>query len=165
MENDVSFRSRELAAFHEAGHVETALSVGARVDLVELLVEGKRHYGRIRVERTDGQKMHISLGGFAAAYVLFKRGRLLKEDGTRPTEKEFLNHAANNSFVDRQSFFGCDALIKDSQFDIEQDRQFMKYAVGRATNNMRFDFVELIADALLLRGRLEGHDLEAIIEL
>jgi len=150
-------------AFHEAGHAETAINVGARVESMELLCQGQRHYGRTSVTRTDAQRLHIAHGGFAAEYRLYISKRLLKEDGQAPTEKEFIDYAVGNSYDDRISYFGKAALAPLGAFSKAQDLEFMSYAIGRAQNKMRFELVERIADALFAAGTLNADDLRAIV--
>src|SRR4051812_16781244 len=106
----IMFNSAELAAFHEAGHVETALQEGVTIVGVELYRERPRSYGRTRTHKPDThlQRMHVALGGFAAEFVLYRASRLVKEDGQPPTEKEFLDHVFNNAVEDRISYFGQD---------------------------------------------------------
>lgn len=159
MNDKIHFQSRELVAMHEAGHAETALSVGARVVLMELLVDGDRQYGRTRVDRTDEQRMHILLGGFASEYRLYRAGRLLKTDGSVPTEKEFIDNVFANAREDRVAFFTVDA---DFDFTKAEDTDFMKWAIGRAENRMRFELVERIADALLAKGILTEDEIKAL---
>ncbi len=97
MRQIVIFNSPENAAFHEAGHALTALAVGATVVEMELYLDPIRAYGRTRTNRTREQARHIALGGFAAEYLLYIAGRLVKQDGTAPSESEFIDHAYRNA--------------------------------------------------------------------
>lgn len=99
--HQVVFNSPEYACFHEAGHVETALSVGARVVEIELYLETSRSSGRVCADRTEEQGKQIALGGFAVEYLLYKADRLLNKDGVKPSEKEFIDFAFNNTEDDR----------------------------------------------------------------
>jgi hypothetical protein len=162
MTHTVVFDSPELACFHEAGHAETAIQVGARVIEIELCREVPRSYGRCRIDRDDLQRKHIALGGFAVEYLLFKAGRLVKQDGQPPTEKEFINYAIGNASEDRVSYFGTDLTSPSGVWPHENDSEFMNYAIGRAKNRMRFDLVERIAAALLDAGMLDENAILAI---
>jgi hypothetical protein len=108
MTSKVVFDSQELACFHEAGHVEAVLNVGARVIKVELYRESPQSSGRTRTHRTEEQRPHIALGGFVAKYRLYKAGRLLKQSGEAPSEAEFIKYVIGNAVDDRISFSGKD---------------------------------------------------------
>lgn len=140
----IVFNSPELACFHEAGHAETALGVGARIVEIKLCRQQPRSYGRTRVDRNEDQRRHIALGGFAAEYLLFKAERLVKPDGVPPTEKEFIDLAMDNAIEDRISFFGQDYPGSDA-WPRELDDKFISFAIGRAENEMRFELVERIS--------------------
>ncbi|WP_157505442.1 hypothetical protein [Geminicoccus roseus] len=149
----ISFDSPELACYHEAGHAAVALKVGATVVEMKLYSAEPRSYGRTQVCRNDCQRRHIALGGFAAEYLLYKTGRLVKQDGCRPKEKEFIDYAIDNSNQDRISYFGEDLAQSDGQWPSDLDTEFMKYAIGWA-DKISLDVVEKIANALLASGEL-----------
>ncbi len=151
----IVFNSAELACLHEAGHAETALNVGARVVEMELYRQEPRSYGRTRVNRTEDQRCHIALGGFAVEYLLFRAGRLVKQDGQPPTEKEFIDYAINNAVEDRINFFGHDCDEADGIWPPALDKKFIQFAIGRAENKMCLALVERIADALLAAEKLD----------
>jgi len=75
--------------------------------------------------RTDEQRPHIALGGFAAEYLLFKADRLQKQDGQPPSEKEFIDFAIGNASEDRINFFGADHSGPDGFWPEDVDRKFM----------------------------------------
>jgi len=70
----VGFLTRELAAFHEAAHIFTAIKTGALVHRAELINEPHPH-GRSRIERNDAfQGICVACAGFAAEYELLEKG-------------------------------------------------------------------------------------------
>lgn len=160
----IVFNSPELACLHEAGHAETALSVGARVVEVELYREIPRSYGRTRVERDNTQRRHIALGGFAVEYLLFRANRLVKQDGRPPTEKEFVDSAIDNASEDRVGYFGQDLVGTNGRWPKKLDEEFVKYSIDRAENSMNFGLVERIAVALLAAGKLDEDSIRRIAD-
>ena len=163
MKQQIMFKTPEYACVHEAGHAVTALSVGATVVEMKLYREPQRSYGRTRVDRTEDQAPHIALGGFAAEYLLYVADRLLKEDGALPTEKEFIDYAYRNAVDDFKLFWTYHAGSSDPiTLGIDQremDDKFIKYAVGRAKNEMSLELVEHVADALLAANTLGQCDI------
>lgn len=103
------------------------------------------------------------MGGFAVEYRLYKAGRLLKQDGTPPSEKEFIDHAIDNALEDRINFFGGNCQQSDGQRPRNLDNQFMAFAIGYADDNMRFDLVEQIAAELLAAGQLDEAAIQKIV--
>lgn len=160
MQQNIVFNSPENVALHEAGHAVTALAVGATVVEMELYFDTLRSYGRTRANRTEDQARHIALGGFAAEYLLYVAGRLVKQDGTTPSEKEFIDHAYGNASQDFDTFWTNHAGSADpavlQMTRVDMDRDFMNYAIGRAKNGMSLDVVERLADALLKSIKLDG---------
>jgi hypothetical protein len=164
MPDKILFDSPELACFHEAGHAEVALAVGAQVVEMVLYRESPRSFGRTSVIRTDQQRRRIALGGFGAEYRLYKSGRLMKHDGVPPTEKEFIDYSIGNARDDWVSFFGEGRRDANGGWPGELDRQFMSYAIGQADGDMQFEIVERIAEALISAGKLDGATVVTIKE-
>jgi hypothetical protein len=125
---------------------------------MELNREEHRSYGRTQIEKAEGrhieQRRLFALGGFAAEYLLYSTGRLLSEDGTPPTESEFIQYAYRNAAMDFVAFWGTDnpTLLNKSQKDM--DYVFMNHAVVQAKQFMKAEAVERIADTLLAAGKL-----------
>jgi hypothetical protein len=165
IQSRVMFGSVELVCLHEAGHAEVALAVGARVTEMELYRAEPRNYGRTRVDRTELQRPHIALGGFAAEFRLYKAGRLIKQDGKPPTEKEFIDYAFDNAIEDKINFYDGNLADPDGSWPLKLDQKFMAYAIGRAENQMRFELVERIASALLASGRLDEVAINAVVSV
>lgn len=169
MQQKIILNSPEYACFHEAGHAEVALRVGARVLEMELFREQPRSYGRTQIKKTEDrhieQRRLIALGGFAAEFLLYSAGRLVNEDGTSPTESEFIQYAYRNVALDFVAFWGTDnpTLLNKSQK--EMDFEFMNYAVGQAKHYMKADAVERIADALLATEKLTEAEVTAAATL
>ena len=163
MKQQIIFNSPEYACYHEAGHAVTALSVGAKVVEMVLYREPLRSYGRTRVDRNKDQARHIALGGFAAEYLLYAAGRLVKEDGTLPTEKEFIDYAYKNAIDDFESFWinhaGSNEPTKLAMTEYDMEKQFMNYAIGRANNEMSLVVVEGLAEKLLAANTLAEEDI------
>ena len=157
MPEKIIYDSAELACFHEAGHAVAALDAGARVVEMELYRDPVRSHGRTRCDRTEAQKPHIALGGFAVEYRLYQEGRLLKKDGNAPSQKEFMDTSIDNASDDRKSYFGGD-FSKDGLWPAEMDKEFMSYAIGFA-DRMDFERVERIATALLEAGKLTEEEI------
>ena len=158
----IAFNSAELVCFHEAGHAVSAYDCGATVIGMELFRAETRPKGLTRVSRNHQQKPLIAVGGFAAEYVLFKAGRLEKEDNTAPTEKEFINHAADNAHDDRISYFGRDCR-EGGYWPEEMDRYFMKHAVQYAEHEMDFKKVEAVAGALFQANKLTQAQIDQLL--
>lgn len=164
MSSKIVFDSPELTCFHEAGHAEAALSCGVQITEIVLYREQPRSYARSRISRTELQRKPIALGGFAVEYKLYKAGRLLKQDGTPPSEKEFIDYAIGNARDDRISYFDGDHEKADGNWPAELDREFMAYAIRYADNRMRFGLVEQIAAELLASERLDNASIQKIVE-
>ncbi|HCF9476685.1 hypothetical protein [Pseudomonas aeruginosa] len=150
--------SPEYACFHEAGHAEVALRVGARVLEMELYREQSRSWGRTQVEKKQDchieQSRRIALGGFAAEYMLYRSGRILNEDGSSPTESQFTQHAYRNAALDLVAFWGTDNPELLNMAQEEMDSKFMSFAIGMAEQCMKIDTVERIANALFASRKL-----------
>lgn len=153
MLHNIIVNSPEYACFHEAGHAETALRVGARVSEMELYIEQPRSYGRTRVEKKQDryieQSRRIALGGFAAEYILYRAGRIVNEDGTSMSESQFIQYAYGNAAQDFAAFWATFNLPHLNKTQKELDEQFMSFAIGMAQQDMNAVTVERIADALL----------------
>lgn len=156
MPQQIVFDSPELACFHEAGHAAIALGVGARVEKIVLYREEPRSHGRTSVHRDENQRRPIALGGFAAEYSLYKTGRLVKQDGGKPSQKEFIDYAINNANDDRIAFFNGDFRQPDGYWPIKKDSKFMYDAMYWADRRMSFAFVEQVAAELLSSDELDG---------
>ena len=167
MKQLVTFKSPEYVCFHEAGHAVAAYSVGATVVEMVLYREPQRNYGRTRADRTDVQARYIALGGFAAEYMLYKQGRLVKEDGMLPTEKEFVHYAYENARDDFELFWkyfsGSSQPEELEMSQKEMDGKFINYAVGFAKNKMSFYVVERVASALMAAGTLDQEEVNQVI--
>lgn len=164
MKHELTVNSAEYAALHEAGHICVAHIVGARVVEAELYRDPIRSWGRTRCERTDAQRPHVSTGGFAAEYILYRAERIRKEDGSLPTEKEFIDLAANNASDDRLAFMG---LPVGSDVDIPKavDQKFMNLAVHYAKRFIDVAKLEALADALLAEDKLSEERINAILNI
>ena len=153
MLHNIVVNSPEYACFHEAGHAEAALRVGARVLEMELYKEQPRSYGRTRVEKKQDsyieQSRCIALGGFAAEYILYRAGRIVNEDGTSMSESQFIQYAYGNAEQDFAAFWATFNLPLLNTTQKEVDKQFMSFAIGMAQQDMKAATVERIADALL----------------
>ncbi len=125
---------------------------------MELYREQPRSYGRTRIEKEPDrhieQRRLIALGGFGAECLLYYAGRLRKEDGTRPSESEFVQYAYRNAAEDFAAFWGTDDPTLLGMTQEEMDLEFINQAVGQAKTYMSADTVERIADALLATEKL-----------
>jgi hypothetical protein len=160
----VEFDSPEYACFHEAGHAELAIYLGARVNEIVLHRVNPRSFGRTRVDRTEQQRGPISLGGFAAEYILFRANRLRKQDGTAPSEKDFINYGMTNASDDLAAFYGDDIQKLNDDVREKLHRDFMSAAIKYAERNMQFRLVEQIADALLKTDHLYEADVNSVVQ-
>ena len=162
MKQLVTFNSPEYVCFHEAGHAVAARAVGATVVEMALYRESQCNYGRTRANRNHCQARYIALGGFAAEYLLYELGRLVKEDGMPPTEKEFVHYAYRNAHDDFDLFWkyylGSSQPGDLGMSQKEMDEKFIDYAVGFAKNRMSFDVVERVASALVAAGSLDQEE-------
>lgn len=166
MSTKITSGSAEHVCFHEAGHAIVALDVGASVVEMELYLDPQRNHGRSRMDRTQEQARHIALGGFAAEYLLYKAGHLVKSDGSPLTEKEFIDLAYNNASDDYEKFWMAHKGSADPQklgmTKVDMDRLFIDYAVGRA-NRMHFGEVKQLAEALQEAGKLDEQGVRAAL--
>lgn len=167
MKHLVTFNSPEYACFHEAGHAVAAHSVGATVVEMVLYREPQRSYGRTRADRTELQAPCIALGGFAAEYLLYKLGRLVKQDGEKPSEKEFIDYAYRNAKEDFDQFWKYTAGSCDPEelgiSEKEMDRKFIACAMELANNSMSIDVIERVVSALVAAGTLDQEDVNRAI--
>lgn len=159
----VIFDSPEYACFHEAGHAELAIYLGAKVNEIVLHRAIPRSFGRTNVNRTEEQRRPISYGGFAAEYILFRTNRLRKQDGTPPSEKEFINYGMVNASDDLTVFFGADIQTIDEAALEKLHRDFILAASNYAKRDMQFQLVEKLADGLLANDRLDEADVDRIL--
>ena len=167
MKQLVTFNSPEYACFHEAGHAVAAHSVGATVVEMELCRESPRSYGRTLANRTEAQASCIALGGFAAEYLLYKLGRLVMQDGKKPSEKEFIDYAYRNAEDDFDQFWryaagSCDPGVLGISQKL-MDKEFIENAVQFAESCMPLDVIERVASALLAAGTLGEEDVNRAI--
>lgn len=163
MNSEVTVNSAAYAAFHEAGHICVAHIVGARVVEAELYRDAARSWGRVQCERTEQQQPHITTGGFAAEYILYIGKRIRKEDGSFPTEKEFIDLAANNASDDRLAFMGL-PVGSDADIPKHIDEKFMKAAIFYARQRIDAAKLEALADALLAEDKLSEDRIKAILD-
>jgi len=152
----IVFNSPEYASWHEAGHVEAALRCGAEIVAVNLYRDNARSYGRTRVVRDERQADEIGLGGFGVEYLLYMQDRLRKEDGSVPTEKEFIDFAVRNATDDYTAYWARHPEAGAAMSESERDLYFMNEAIGRAKRSVDIDLVERIAMALLAADHLDG---------
>lgn len=167
MKNKIIINSPIYTCFHEAGHAELALRMGARVLKIELKTDNTRNYGYTKVQKSKEDSIRqsrlIALGGFAAEYFLYQSNCLIKEDGKSLTEKEFIDYAYANAEVDLHSFWGTDNPSLIGKTHLEMEQIFMNFAIDQAKNHMNMDMVERIAEELLSRGILSEDDVNAVI--
>src|ERR1700730_18250905 len=99
----VGVLTRELISYHEAGHIATAVMVGASVKSVEFF-RGPPPYAKTSIDRTDPQAIFIACGGFAAEYHLFETKRLVDSQRQTADTALFLSEAQKNASEDVQKF-------------------------------------------------------------
>lgn len=150
----------ELVCFHEAGHVVTAATIGARVARVSLL-DGLPPYGISSIERTPPQAPFIACGGFAAEHFLFKKRRLVDGSGKVADASLFLSEAQKNAQEDVQNYVrgmvAMNARVDDPMLD------FGGTALGKVYPNIDFTLVEEVATVLLERKVLDAAQLAEIL--
>ncbi|GAB3038570.1 hypothetical protein GCM10027285_23250 [Oleiagrimonas citrea] len=161
MEHLIEVDSPELACFHEGGHADLALGLGVQVIESELHRGTPRSGGRMRAFGTPEDRNRVGLGGYAAEFYLHKMGRLVKPGGGRLTDKEFMDSAMNNAADDKVSYFGCDFVQQSGLWPGGLDREFMSHGATISNSFMRFQVVESIADALLIKDRLNAQEILA----
>jgi hypothetical protein len=157
----IEINSPELASFHEGGHVDLALGLGVQVIESELHCGTPRSGGRTRIYGEPQDRNRVGLGGYAAEFYLHKTGRLVKPGGGRLTDKEFMDSAMNNAADDKISYFGCDYTQPSGLWPGVLDEKFMNHGATISNSFMRFQVVELIADALLIANRLDEQQILA----
>jgi hypothetical protein len=150
----------ELVCYHEAGHVVTAATIGARVARVSLL-DGPPPHGLSSIERTPPQAPFIACGGFAAEYFLCQTRRLVDGSGKAADARLFLSEAQQNAQEDIRNFVKGMAVMNTSVSDPMQD--FVGTALAKVYPNIDFASVEKVAAALLERKILDQDQLTAIL--
>jgi len=162
--HQLQYRTAALACLHEAGHAVAAATSGARVVEMELYLDSKRPYGRTTVERnSDYQRQVTAMGGFAVERRLWENGRIVGPDGQKLSERDMLHEAANNSDIDRESYYGADFRQADGLWPRELDVSFMTRARDLG-NQIDMDTVERLAVALLAKRKLNAKQVEAILQ-
>lgn len=156
----ISILSPELVCFHEAGHVVTAATIGARVARVALLA-GPPPHGVSSIERTPPQAPYIACGGFAAEYFLTQAKRLVDRSGRLADAGLFLSEAQQNAQEDIQIFvkgmMAMNAFVEDPIDD------FVGTALGKVYFNIDFALVEKVASALLEKRVLDQAQLSSLL--
>ena len=156
----ISILSPELVCFHEAGHVVTAATIGARVARVSLL-DGPPPHGVSSIERTPPQAPFIACGGFAAEYFLTQAKRLVDRSGKVADAGLFLSEAQHNAQEDIRNFVrgmtAMNAFFGDPMDD------FVGMALGKVYHNIDFALVEEVASALLEKRILDEEQLIALL--
>ena len=164
MPDKITYGSYELVCFHEAGHAETAIQLGSRVEKITIFDNADGPNGKCTIESFEAHRRHICLGGFAAEISLFQAQRLLNLDGSPVDEHQFVQASMRNATEDRRRFialqFGID-LSPDDEIPGDLDRKFMAFAQGRAENDMSLAAVERIAAAFKGRRELSGAEVHA----
>lgn len=148
-----------LVCFHEAGHVATALAVGATVKRVELL-PGSPPYAKTTVERTDPQAVFIACGGAAAEYYLFDTKHLVDGQGKTADAALFLSEARQNAAQDVKSF--SDALTRLGSPPHSPIDDLIGTAGAKVRPRLNFTRVERIAEALLQNRVLDSDEIESL---
>jgi hypothetical protein len=152
--------SPELVCFHEAGHVVTAATIGAKVVRVAFL-DGPPPHGVSSIDRTSPQAPFIACGGFAAEYFLCEKKRLVDTSGELADTGLFLSEAQQNAQEDVRNYLkgmtAMNALVSDPMQD------FIGTALAKVYPNIDFALVEKVAAAFLERKALDEEQLAAII--
>ncbi|MDA9409811.1 hypothetical protein [Bradyrhizobium sp. CCBAU 45384] len=150
----------ELVCFHEAGHVVTAATIGARVAQVSLL-DGPPPHGISSIERTPPQAPFIACGGLAAEHFLFEKRRLVDGSGRVADASLFLSEAQKNAQEDVQNYVkgmvAMNARVDDPMMD------FGGTALGKVYPNIDFKLVEEVAADLFERKVLDEARLAEIL--
>lgn len=158
--HNIGILTPELVCFHEAGHVITAVTIGARVVNVSILA-GPPPYGFTKIDRTDPQAAFIACGGFAAEYHLWKTSRLVDSAGRPVDLGTLLSEAQQNAKKDVQNFVrgmrAMNARIDDPVADLTG------IAVAKVYPQIDFALVEKLAAALLKHRVLEEAPLNDVI--
>lgn len=147
----VKFLSRELVCLHEAGHVVTALNVGATVKGVELFLDPDPH-ARTSILRDPRQARLISCSGFAVEWHLYEQKRLLNSLGELANDDEALAEALQNASLDMVSFADARAALGNPCANIQDE--FIGTALAEVLPTLEFEKVERFAKALNVEGKL-----------
>ena len=142
----------ELVCFHEAGHVVTAATIGAKVARVAFL-DGPPPHGVSSIDRASPQAPFIACGGFAAEYFLCQTKRLVNASGELADIGLFLSEAQQNAQEDVRNYLRGMAAMNAFVTDPMQD--FIGTALAKVYPNIDFALVEKVAAALLERKVLD----------
>jgi hypothetical protein len=146
----------ELVCFHEAGHIVTAATIGAKVVRVAFL-DGPPPHGVSSIERTSSQAPFIACG----RYFLCQQKRLVDAAGEMADTGLFLSEAQQNAQEDVQNYLNGMTAMNVRVNDPVQD--FIGTALAQVYPNIDFALVEKVAAALLERRVLDEPELAATI--
>jgi hypothetical protein len=158
-------QSAELAARHEAGHVQMLLAAGVVPALVELIDDAEGPCGRTKppkVRVPNDVTREVAVAGYAVELRRYRDGRLVDEKGTPISERNFIAEAvAQNAAKDKVTYFGENREQANKCWPAEDDWRFMQ-AGEAVSKKLNMGFVEDFAAELLTKGRLETADIETI---
>lgn len=135
--------SVDLVCLHEAGHAAAARMVNTPVFRMELRYSPPPLHGLTKIYPSGEAGVIIACGGFAVESWLFKKGRLVANNGLKLTETEHLSEAFENARIDMEKFFS----IAPRDHSISPQSQF-RVSAGVVEASLDFALVEKIAAAL-----------------
>lgn len=97
MTTKIALSDLAYVCLHEAGHAAATYAVGGTVEFIEILADHAKARGRARANRPPHGRQAIAAAGFAVEYLLFQADRLLAEDHTSLSEKNFISESMKNS--------------------------------------------------------------------
>lgn len=149
--------SRELVCLHEAGHIATAVAIGA---VVTNCVIGPQHdlHGVTSVRSNMEQRPLIACGGLATEYHLLKTGRLTGNQGNPTSYEEFLIEAAQNAADDLERYVDSIQQLTGRQLAQPFD-DFLGHALTDVHDQLDFDLVEELGERLLASNQLNERDI------
>ena len=137
------------------------LLLGGKVEFIEL-VDDENAIGpaRARCCPFPAIKKQVACGGFAAEYLLFKKGYI------KMSERKFLNTVFNNAVRDRISFFGGDFCQDDGFWPRKKDEEFKDFAIKQVAPLLitEFPVMETVVSELVLKRKLNSKNIQKIIK-
>lgn len=153
--------SAEYRSWHELGHAAVCLHLGGDVDLIEFLDDDPRGHARTRCVVMPEIENSVACGGFAAEFLLLKRGYAqLGADDTRNISQVVFHNAS----ADREDFWGR-KLLEGECFTTSEDEAFMNHAIKVAAPILELYFSQLqeLAHELTQARRVDGWRMKEVL--
>lgn len=160
--------SDEFKAWHEVGHATVCLHLGGDLDGIEFLEKDPRGSAVARgCEVVPDKERSVACGGFAAEVYLLRAGLV---DGIDLNDLGAVAAVSarvfSNAWMDQQAFAGR-TVTEDDDFTMEENGEFMGYAIERVAPifDLYFEKMQIVVNELLAARRIDGMRVREILQI